>query len=111
MKTPSLVTSSRTPRLRFWARQCSTKSPHRLFLGGALGQCQGQGVLRGQAHEGGAEQGVGPGGEDRQGLAPAFGQGKIDLRARGFADPVALHGEDPLRPAGQLVQVASSSSA
>ena len=50
--------------------------PHRLFLAGALGQGQGQGVLRGQAHEGGPEQGVGPGGEHRQGLAALAARGK-----------------------------------
>ena len=49
------------------------EAPHRLFLAGALGQGQGQGVLRGQAHEGGPEQGVGPGGEHGEGLA-ALGQ-------------------------------------
>ncbi len=57
--------------------------PHRLFLAGALGQRQGQGMLRGQAHEGGPEQGVGPGGEHRQGLA-ACPPGENRSRPRGI---------------------------
>ena len=45
---------------------------HRGFLRGALGQGQGQGVLRGQAHEGRAPKGVLAGGEDLNGLTPIF---------------------------------------
>ncbi len=57
------------------------EAAHCGFLGSAAGQFQGQRVLRGQAHEGGAEQGVGPGGEDLNGLA-AVRQGKENLGPR-----------------------------
>ncbi len=47
-------------------------------------------MFRGQHDEGGAEQGVGPGGEDADAQVPA-GHGKIDLGALAAADPVPLH--------------------
>jgi hypothetical protein len=80
------------------------EAAHFRFLGGAPGQGQGPGVLRGQAHEGGPPQGVLAGGEHGEGLGLPLHR-KMDVRAQGFADPVALHGDDPLRPVVQTVQV------
>ncbi len=68
-----------------------------------------QRVLGGDRHVSHAEQGVGPGGEHLQDILAVFValmQGEMDLHAEALADPVALHGLDPLRPAGQVVQFA-----
>ena len=62
-----------------------------------------QGVLGGQDHEGHAEGGVGAGGEDLDALVRP-GDGHVELGALGPADPVALHGLDPLGPL-QVLQV------
>ncbi len=78
-----------------------------LQLGIALGGLGGQRVFGGHGDIGGAEQGVGTGGEDLQG---AFGAdallviGELHLHAAGLADPVALHGLDLLGPAGQAIK-------
>ncbi len=48
------------------------EAAHLVFLGGAVGQGQGPGVLRGEAHEGGAPQGVRAGGEHGDGLGLAL---------------------------------------
>ena len=77
--------------------------PDRLLLVGSGRQGEGQGVLRGQAHEGGPEQGVGPGGEHLNEIVAVL-DGEMDLSPVGLADPVALHGQHPLRPAGHFVQ-------
>ncbi len=64
-----------------------------------------------QHHVGGAEQRVGPGGEDADCRVAAVGfavlrtvakQGKIDLRAFALADPVALHLLDRFGPIDQF---------
>ena len=52
------------------------------------------GVLRGNDHVGHAEEGVAPGGVDRQ--LVAVGGGEVHLRALGPADPVALLDFDPV---------------
>jgi len=65
-------------------------------------------MFGGQAHEGGAEKRIGPGGEDGdvRGVRGRLGQGEGEFRAGGFADPVALHGEHALGPAaGKLLQI------
>ena len=83
------------------------KSIDRRFLGLAGDELGDQRMLGGQAHEGGPEQGVGPGGEDGDAfrLFHGFGQFEGDLRADGLADPVALHGEHAFGPAAELVEV------
>ena len=69
-------------------------------------RCEGAGerVLGSEAHERHAEQGVGPRGEDRD-LAVAPLEREPDLRPLAPSDPVALHRDDPLGPAGQPVEV------
>ena len=62
-----------------------------------------EGVLGGEHRVGHAEGGVGPRGEDRDGEAGASHHGQVELRALTPSDPVALHGEDPLGPAGEPV--------
>ena len=73
-----------------------------------------QRMLGGDGQIGGAHQGVGAGGIDldivgmafRQPLAAVFGHGETHGHAARFADPVALHGFDLLRPvqAFQIVE-------
>ncbi len=67
-------------------------------LGIGLGQKLRQRVVRRQGHERGAEQGVLPGGEDLDGLAPP---GDLEKHPGAFraADPVLLHQPNALRPA------------
>ena len=67
------------------------------------GDARHQRVFRGQHDEGGAEQGVRPGGEDTDALFAA-GHGEIDLGPLAAADPVALHLLHPLGPV-ELFQV------
>lgn len=65
-------------------------------------------MFRRKRHEGDAEERVRTGGENVQALRALHGffQGKGDGRARGFADPVALHGQHAFGPAAlQLLQV------
>src|SRR5213080_5216278 len=62
-------------------------------------------MLGGEAHEGDAEERVGARGEDRDGAGAGL-EGKADLRSRAPPDPIPLHGEHALGPAGQAVQVA-----
>ncbi len=80
-----------------------TAGPHLVgALGpGGRGELLHQRVLRRQHHVGGAEQGVGAGGEDGDALAV---QGEVDAGTLGAADPVALLELDGLGPV-QLVQV------
>ena len=56
-----------------------------------------QRVLGRQDHEGHAERRVGPGGEDPDDVVAALDR-QVELGALGAADPVALHGLDPLGP-------------
>ena len=72
-----------------------------------------QRVFGGNGEVGGAEQGIGAGGIDlhvldviRQVLAAVVAQGEADGHAARFANPVALHGFDALRPAVEGVQIA-----
>ena len=74
-----------------------TRRPRSALVGG--GELVDQRVLGRQHDVGHAEDGVGPGGEDpdrRRRRGPATGE--VELGALGAADPVALHGLDPLRP-------------
>src|SRR5437899_1923607 len=73
--------------------------------GRARDQLGHQRMLGPEAHEGDTEERVGARGEDRDGAGTAL-EGKADLRARAAPDPVPLHGEHALGPAGQAVQVA-----
>ena len=57
-----------------------------------------QRMLGGQRHEGHAEDGIGPGGEDLD-LALAGFQREGDFRTHGLADPVALHTQHAVGPA------------
>src|SRR5690606_27618698 len=71
------------------------------------GRLGGQGVFGGDRDIGGAHQGVGAGGEHLELASMADrGQvvGEVHFHAHRLADPVALHGLDLFRPAGQLVQ-------
>jgi len=70
----------------------------------AFDQFQHQGVLGGNEHEGGPEDGVLAGGKYLD-VAVAVRHGKGKFAAVALADPVLLHGEDPLRPAGETVTV------
>ena len=63
-----------------------------------------QRMLRRQAHERRPEDRVGPRREDGD-LARTAVERKADLRARAAADPVALHGDDALRPALQPIEI------
>src|SRR5207245_11706977 len=79
------------------------------LLGG--GDPRDQRMLGGKDHEGGAEDGVGPGGEDMDRF-PALDV-KGQLRPVTASDPVGLHDLDPLRPAlelGPVVEEAVSAS-
>ena len=70
-------------------------------LAALLGGLFGQRVPRGDGHVGHAHQRIGAGGVHRQRLAGAAIGGfdiEAQLDATGFADPVALHGFDLLRP-------------
>ena len=101
---PVFGRSSLAARLRSWRATWLTYSrtgtsaaragDHRLELG----------VLGGEDEEGGAEQGVGPGGEDRE-VAPQLLAAEGDLGSLGAADPVALHGDHVLGPALEPVEV------
>ena len=65
-------------------------------------------MLGREDHAGGAVDGVDARGEDADRLARAF-EREIDLGAFGAADPVALHGEDALRPAAfELLHVVAA---
>ncbi|MND77976.1 hypothetical protein D3C80_696800 [compost metagenome] len=83
-----------------------------LQLGGLVGgqllhREAGQRVFGGDGHIGGAQQGVGAGGEDLQRAVLADAGlvvGEADFHAAGLADPVALHGLDLFRPAVQVVE-------
>ena len=82
----------------------------RRVIGGGSG-CQR--VFGGNGEVGGAEQGIGAGGIDlhvldviRQALAAVVAQGEADGHAARFANPVALHGFDALRPAVQRIKIA-----
>ena len=74
----------------------------RSLLGGARAQRQSQGMLRGDGHEGRAEDGVRSGGEDGERFVGIF-EGEVHLGAHALADPVALHGENFFRPAREGV--------
>ena len=65
-------------------------------------QLPGQRMFRRQRHEGRAEQGVGPRGEDIQ--PGVVRQRKLELQTFAAADPVALHGAHFFRPAVQRIQ-------
>ena len=69
------------------------------------GEVERKRVLGCDHHEGGAEEGVGPRGEDLEGLAGVALDGEVDLGALAFPDPGPLHGLDLLRPALELVEV------
>ncbi|GBD30530.1 hypothetical protein HRbin32_01638 [bacterium HR32] len=71
-----------------------------LRLAAGFRQDRDQGVFGGQDHEGGAPQGVGPGGEHHQGVFGTVRRVGAEghLRPLAAADPVALHGDDALRP-------------
>ena len=80
------------------------------IVGGGSGR---QRVFGGNRQIGRAKQGVGAGGEDlhvvlvgAEAGAAVCTQGKAHVHAARFANPVALHGFDALRPAVQRVQVA-----
>ena len=62
------------------------------------------GVLGGEDEEGGAEQRVGAGGEDRE-VEVELLAAKDDLGALGAADPVALHRDHVLGPGLERVEV------
>src|SRR5690606_18299347 len=67
----------------------------------------GQRVLGGHGNIGGAHQGVRSGSEGLESAGMADGGlviGEVDFHPYGFADPVALHGLDLLRPTGEVVQ-------
>ena len=85
------------------ARDLRAERGHRGALLLALDQLVDQRMLGGEDGVGHAEGGVGPRGEDAQGEPGAAGDGKVELRALAAADPVALHGHDPLGPAGQAI--------
>ena len=71
------------------------------FDGGLLfggGDFRHKGMLGGEHHVGRAEQGVGPGGEDRDLMVAAAADLKHYLRAFAAADPVFLQQLDALRP-------------
>ena len=70
------------------------------ILGGDLG---GHRVMGRERAEGGAEERIGPRGEDPQTRVAADDR-EIDLRALGPPDPVALHQADLLRPAWQVAE-------
>ncbi len=76
------------------------KRCQRRIIGGGL---QGQRMLGGHRHEGDAHDGVGAGRVHPQFFVVAIGEGKAHAGA--FANPVALHGFDLLRPAGQAIQI------
>ncbi len=78
----------------------------RLLQRGGVHQLGQQGMLGGQQQGAGAVDGVDAGGEDAQGAVAMGGQGKLQLGAFAAADPVALHGAHPLRPARKPVEVA-----
>ena len=84
------------------------KGLHRQPLRGA-GERRHQGMLRGQHHIGGAENGVRPCGEHGDLLtgvgAVVVDHRKLQLRTGAAADPVGLHGAHPLRPPLQAVEV------
>jgi len=70
----------------------------------AFDKLQHQGVLGGDEHESGPEDGVLAGCKHLD-VTVAVRHGKGKFAAVALADPVPLHGEDPLRPAGEAVAV------
>ena len=70
----------------------------------AFGQLSHQRMLGRHQHEGCAVECVLAGGEDLDHTG-TFRKREIDQTAVAFADPVFLHGQDTLRPAGQAVAV------
>ena len=86
------------------------KGGERGVIGGGSGR---QRVFGGDRQIGRAKQGIGAGGEDlhavlfrREAVAAVFAQGEAHVHAARFANPVALHGFDALRPAVERVQIA-----
>ncbi len=77
-------------------------------LGIVADQVGDHGMLGGELHRGGAEDGVHARGEHGD-LAAGRPGGAVELevhqRALAAADPVALHGEDFFRPAGKAVEI------
>ena len=69
-----------------------------------VGQLRDEGMLGRQHEEGGAEERVRPGREDRQLLAGS-GDTEDHARALGAADPVALHRQHALRPVLERVHL------
>ena len=68
-----------------------------LRLGLACNQPVNQRMLRGKGHESYPKNGIGPGGKHGYFFRAAL-YGEIDIRASGFADPVVLHGNNPVGP-------------
>ncbi len=73
-------------------------------LGGSANELGHQGMLRREAHEGHAEEGVGPGREHGDGPLATL-EREADLRAGAPADPVPLHRDHALGPPAQAVEV------
>ena len=71
-----------------------------------LGQCQRNGMFRGQTDVGHTVERVGPGGIDLDAIEVGhrFIQPKGQLHAAAFSNPVALHGAHGLGPAVQCVE-------
>ena len=61
-------------------------------------------MLGSQSHEGGSENGILPGGEDRD-ESVSLPQGKMNDGPHRLADPVLLHGDHPFGPARESVAV------
>jgi len=80
------------------------KTQHCRFLGCAAAELCRHGVFGGETHEGCPAESIGPRCENRD-LTVARGQGKHQTAAEALADPVPLHGQDPFRPARELVGV------
>jgi len=76
---------------------------HLALLGRPRLSC-GRADVRGPSTETSPEDGIMASGENGNGAVPVF-DGKADLRSEAFADPVLLHGDDLLRPSGQLIAV------
>ncbi len=79
------------------ARDPVDELPHLALPAGPFRELHHHRVLGGHAHEGGAEERVGPRREHRDVAAPPV-EGEADLRPLAAADPVALHLEDVRRP-------------
>ncbi len=102
--------------LLFHGRQIGLCHAALFALGDELGQSRVAGggpsrqrVLGGDGNIGDAIQGVGAGGEYLEylatGLVPLV-EREVNFHAEALADPVSLHGLDPLGPARQVVQAA-----